>query len=154
MLRLAAVLTLLAVTTASARDTSVPPASGDDMRVKEAPVDMPATADLVEVASGIVWPVLEDGTPSAKATKVPHGVFITAAAYSNLEKSVEREVGTLRAEVARLNAELARRTPPGVSVSEPSASAPSASTPAVVTAVVVTALAAGFTGCRLAGGCK
>lgn len=154
MLRLAAVLTILAVTTASARDTSVPPVAGDNMRVREAPVDMPETADVVEVASGVVWPVLDNGTPSPKATKVHHGVYFTALAYSNLEKSVEREVGALRAEVERLNAELARRTPPGVPVSEPAVSPPKVSTPVVVAVVVVTALAAGVTGCRLAGGCK
>lgn len=156
VLRLAAVISLLAVTAASARDVSVPPAAGDDMRVKEAPVDFPNTADLVEVASGIVWPVLDDGHPSQKATKVPHGVYITAAAYSNMEKSVAREIDALKAENAELRAALAlHQSAPGVPVKGDAASmTPSVPTGAKVAVAAVLVVAGGYVGCRFAGGCK
>lgn len=155
MLRVAALVALLVVTSASARDVTVPPAQGDDMRLKEAPVDFPTSADLVEVASGLVWPVLEDGKPSQKATKVPHGVYITAQGYANLEKSVAREVEALKAENAELKARLAlQQAAPGVPLQEPSSSKPKVSTGAKVAAAVVLFVAGGFAGCRAAGGCK
>lgn len=156
VLRVTALALLLAVTSASARDVTVPPAQGDDMRLKEAPVDFPTSADLVEVASGLVWPVLEDGKPSQKATKVPHGVFLTAAAYSNLEKSVTREVEALKAENAELRARLAlHESAPGVPLKEPAGAVnPSVPTAAKVAAVAVLFVAGGLVGCRVAGGCK
>lgn len=155
MLRLGAILALLVVTSASARDVTVPPAQGEDMRLKEAPVDFPEAADLVEVASGLVFPVLEDGKPSQRATKVPHGVFITAAGYSNIEKSVAREVEALKTENAELKARLALlESAPGVPVKMQETMRPKAPTAAKVAAAAVIFVAGGFVGCRVAGGCK
>lgn len=125
------------------------------MRLREAPVDFPEAADLVEVASGLVFPVLEDGKPSQRATKVPHGVFITAAGYSNLEKSVAREVEALRAENAELKARLAlQQSAPGVPVKAPETVRPQVTTAAKVAAATVLFVAGGYVGCRAAGGCK
>jgi hypothetical protein len=156
VLRVAAVLLVVMLASSSAaRDVSVPPAQGDDMRLKEAPVDFPEAADLVEVASGLVFPVLEDGKPSQKATKVPHGVFITAQGYANIEKSVARELEALKAENAELKARLAlQQSAPGVPLKEPASSTPNVSTGAKVTAAVVLFVAGGLVGCRVAGGCK
>ncbi len=156
VLKVSALVALLVVTSAFARDVTVPPAAGDDMRLKEAPVDFPEAADLVEVASGLVWPVLEDGKPSQKATKVPHGVFITAQGYSNLEKSVAREVEKLKNENAQLRAQLALlQSAPGVPLKEePAVQTQTSSTAAKVAAAAVIFVAGGLVGCRVAGGCK
>lgn len=126
------------------------------MRLREAPVDFPEAADLVEVASGLVYPVLEDGRPSQKATKVPHGVYLTAAGYSNLEKSVSREVEALKAENAELKARLALLETPalGVPVKARESSVKSVPTAAKVAAATVLFVAGGYVGCRAAGGCK
>lgn len=152
----AALLALMLATSSAARDVTVPPAAGDDMRLREAPVDFPATADLVEVAGGIVYPVLEDGRPSQKATKVPHGVYITAQGYTNIEKSVAREVEALKAENARLKAELALRPEalPGVPVHAPQPEAKKTPTIAKVAGVTLLMVAGAYVGCRGAGGCK
>lgn len=87
------------------RDLAMPPARGEGARVVTAPADLSAAPEVLEVASGFVWLVLADGTPSLKATKVPAGVYITAAGQSNLEASIERELAELRAERDALRAE-------------------------------------------------
>lgn len=126
------------------------------MRLKEAPVDFPDNADLVEIASGLVWPVLEDGKPSQKATKVSHGVFVTAQGYSNIEKSVAREVEALKAENAQLRAKVAllEQTAPGVPVTEPEAMKRKVPTAVRVAGLALLVVGGAYLGCRGAGGCK
>lgn len=150
-----ALLALLAASEAPARDVSRPPQLGEGIRVTQAPVDLSTAPDVLEVSSGLVWLTLEDGTPSPRATKVPAGVYVTAAGFANLEASVRLEALRLRVDNDNLRAELAalRETPlPGVAVAPPVVAAPSRgwSTPVVVAVGVAGVLAGGYAGYRLA----
>ncbi|QSQ14027.1 hypothetical protein [Myxococcus landrumensis] len=123
----------------------------------QAPADLSTAPEALEVSHGLVWLVLADGTPAKAATKVPTGLYVTAAGMANLEASVSREVAALRAERDGLRDELARAQAPlpGVPVT-PSVIGADRGWPTrvVIGAAVVGVLAGGYLGCKVAGGCR
>lgn len=156
MLTAAAVLVTL--TLAAPRNLAEPPAHGDDTRVVDAPVDLDTAPDALEVSSGLVWLTLSDGTPAPRATRVPAGLYLTAAGLANLEASVAREVSSLRRERNVCRDELAARRDvplPGVPVAPPALASARGWPSGVVIAVgVAGVLLGGYAGCYASGGCR
>lgn len=155
---LTAAAVLVALTLAAPRNLAESPAQGDDVRVVDAPVDLSPAPDALEVSSGLVWLTLADGTPAPKATRIPAGLYLTAAGLTNLEASVDREVGTLRRDLKACREELAARRDvplPGVPVAPPALASGKGWPSGVVIAVgVAGVLLGGLAGCYAAGGCR
>lgn len=148
---------LLLALAAPARDLAAAPVRGQDGRVVAAPADLSPAPEALEVSHGLVWLVLADGTPAKSATRVPAGMYVTAAGVANLDVSFGREAAALRAERDRLRDELARaRAPlPGVPVAPPAVGeARRWPTAVLVGGLVLGLVAGGYVGCRVGGGCR
>lgn len=134
-LRVLAVLTALSyapVGLAGPRELGKPPRKGDSGRVVEAPNDLSAAPEALDIAGGLVWLVGPNGQSASHATRVQAGVYITWAGKRNLEASINAEAERYRARISELESQVKRlRESPADSSARLTESPPSYPAPCV-----------------------
>lgn len=156
---------LLAATDAPVVDAAQAPHAGEPSpfvcpvygrTTGEAPPDYPAAPDARCVAEGSMAVLYgPDGQPLQRMTRVGPGWYLTAEGYRLADEAfrqVQRERTACRHELAGRPVEVPL---PGVPVAPPVVAAKgSVSLPVALAVGVVAVLAAGYGGCRAAGGCR